>query len=415
MAAMTGTIAGREQPSADSSGKLSLAGAALSLAAFSSSWTGVKIGPLSAVDVFLLAAFALALLEWIVGSRSLRLHGWMLLPTAGAVLLLTTDVVIRGRAAGPELVFLLQVFLGTTLLAILTWSEVERRPQRMLGLLRWWVVGIVLSAAVASLVDAKVISIRGFVQQQQADWRLSGLAFHPNSLALSVTVAMPVIVYLVVKKDTRFLARVFWLASFSLGVRALFLSDSRAGLAVGLTAAILALVIALWKSRARRMALPLAILAGIALFGWALPAVTANTRLAQGAGNLSDIARDGFNTDALHAFAANPIFGGGVSAETGVAVPLQLLSAGGLLLAACYYVFMFRPLPLLLHRTNPFLPYALLTLTATFVFSFSNPGVADRSVFWPVLLAAGAAAVARLTPTVGLPPTAARQPASRVA
>jgi hypothetical protein len=133
--------------------------------------------------------------------------------------------------------------------------------------------------------------------------------------------------------------------------------------------------------------LPLTILVGIAV-AFFLPPLLADTRLARGAED-SDAGRVLINDAAMQWFYQNPVFGGGYEVMHGVAVPIMVLSGGGLILAIGFYLFLLRPVPVLFSgRSQTIAQMGMLSLAAFLAFGFLNPVWMERITFWPAIIAA---------------------------
>lgn len=216
--------------------------------------------------------------------------------------------------------------------------------------------------------------------------RLSGLTSHPNSLAFSLTLALPVVFYFLGSASS-FWGKLTWMLSGGVLVWALALTGSRAGLLVGIPIIVISFVSLLWSSRARLLVIPILIIGGI-LLAWWLPQALESTRLIQGALD-SDSGRVSYNSDAWRVFADNPVLGGGFANMRGVSVPLMVLSAGGIVLFVAYYAFAFRSLPVLWRARSTLLARTgAFTLIAFIGFGALNPVWMERATYWPTLIAA---------------------------
>jgi hypothetical protein len=356
---------------------------ALSAAAFTSSWSAVSIYGVNVVDWLLAAAAVLALCARIAQRRPLYISHWMLAPFVAALVVEATAI-ISGRSLSFNGVMVLRVLLATTVIAVLVQAFAIANPrEKLVRLFGWWAAGIACSALAAALVAGGLISLQGILVQSTGE-RLSGLAAHPNGLAFSLTIAFPVVVYFI--RTQRRGPALLWVVALGLDLGALFLSDSRSGLIVGAVSLSLAILLAINSPRARVLVAPVLLLAGT-IAVTSLPTLLAGSRLITGAPQ-SDEARSLINSRALEQFLENPLLGGGFDALGGVAVPLQVVSTGGVALILGYYLFVLRPLaPLWRARGDALATTALLTLLMLLLFSFSNPVILERAAFWPGLIA----------------------------
>jgi hypothetical protein len=366
-----------------------LSGGLLSLAAFSSSWTAATIGGFNIVDYALAAAIVLALLAWVLKERTIIISFWMLMPTLGAILIAAADVFLN-RGLSLQTIEIARLFISTTLIAIFARSEAEVGGlARTIRVVKWWAAGIVVNGLVAVLVSLGVVTTAGVLNQPTGD-RLSGLSSHPNSIAFSISICLPVLVYLISQGSATRRQRFLWLIGLGVSIVGLLLANSRAGLIVGLVALALAALIALSQGKLRRLTLPLVILLGVVVWLFVIPALL-GTRLGAGAGDLSNVGRVVFNEEALNEFLNSPVWGAGFDAQAGVSVPLQVLSAGGLLFAIAYYGFILAPVTrLLANRKSLLARYSIVVVIAILGFSLLNPVFSERATFWvPLMFAAG--------------------------
>lgn len=355
----------------------------LCVAALSSSWSAVSMGGVNVVDWLLSGSLLLTLIARIAHRRPVYISFWMIIPFFGAIVI-ETLAVISGRSDAFASVMVLRVLLATTLVAVLIQTLAIANTRKLLiDLLAWWAVGITLSSATAALVASGAISLQGVLTQATGE-RLSGLAAHPNGLAFSITIVFPALIYFLRSATAK--VKLLWLVALVINLGALFLSDSRSGLLVGATSLGLSIVLAIRSTRGRVLAAPVLLLAG-SLAVVQLPALLAGSRLLTGA-PLSDAARSSINSTALQEFFDNPVLGGGFEALGGVAVPLQLISTGGIVLLLGYYTYVLRPVPALWRRRGDHLATTgLLSLAMLVAFGLSNPVILERAAFWPALIA----------------------------
>jgi len=362
-----------------------LANGMIYLSAFTSSWTAVAFGGYNVVDYLLAATVVATLVVRVTVGRRVFIDLWMVLPSITALIITAYAAIVAGAASG-EAESLVRVIVSTAVVAILLTSMGAASgviPLRRT--LAWWAAGVSFNAIASGAVSLGLVNFAGLLVQPTG-YRISGLSSHPNSIAFSIAMAVPALVYLLT--TTRGSTRVmWWLANIAACGWGLLLSDSRSGLLVSIPALGIALILAIAHSRLRLMILPLLLLGGTAIAVY-LPSALAETRLAQGAAD-SDSGRVLYNDNALEVFFRNPIFGGGFAEQAGVAVPLMVISAGGAILFVGYYAFVLRPLPPLWRaRTDRIAQTGLLTIVVFVAFGFLNPVFAERAAFWPAIIAA---------------------------
>lgn len=355
------------------------------LSAFTSSWTAVALGSYNVVDYLLAASVVVMLLARLTRGRRIFIDLWMVLPTVAALIVTAVAAIIGGDASG-ETESLVRIIVSTAIVAILLTSlGVESGRVALRRALAWWAAGVSVNSLASGAVTLGLVNFTG-VLVQPTGYRLSGLSSHPNSIAFSIAMAAPVLIYLLT--TTTGARRVlWWLLNIAVCGWGLFLADSRSGLLMTIPAMGLALVLALAHSRLKLLILPLLIFGGTAVV-LLLPGALAETRLVQGAAD-SDSGRLLFNDDALTVFLRDPIFGGGFNEQAGVAVPLMVLSAGGILLLVGYYAFVLRPVPLLWRsKADRIAQTGILSVVVFIGFGFLNPVFAERATFWPAIIAA---------------------------
>jgi hypothetical protein len=350
-------------------------------AAFSSSWTGATFGGFNVVDYALGVTVVLLVATAFFHRRSLEVRGWMLVPLVAAAVVSAWNTIVKD--APFDAVMLLRIFLTMFAVAMIVLSFQSWFGSGYLRrLLKVWVAGIAFNGLTALAVSFGVVSFAGILTQATGE-RLSGLASHPNSLAFSVSLAIAPCLFLIARER----GRILWVLCLVLILWGGLLSESRAALLVGLPAFGLGTIVSIARSRLRSIAWPVLILAAVGAW-FAVPLVLADSRLADGAGALSDAGRSTLNESALNLLLRNPLTGAGFESQAGVSVPLTVLTAGGILFAIGYYAFVFSPVPALWrHRRSPIAPYALITVAALISFGFFNPVFMERATYWPILIA----------------------------
>lgn len=336
------------------------------------------------MDYLLLAAAVALVVSWVCRRRRVFISTWMLAPVFASVVVTAFSAVIAGDSSSPA-TDLVRVMMSTTVVAVLLTSvaDTSGRPalRQVLG---WWAAGVAVSSLASGGVSLGVLNFSGLLVQPTG-LRLSGLSSHPNSIAFSVTMALPVVLYLASSAKSRLLA-LCWVAAFGVSIWGLVLADSRSGLLVAIPSVAVALVLSLVQSRLRLLAAPILVVAGV-LAAAVVPDAVSETRLIQGSAQ-SDAGRVVYNDDALRTFAESPIFGGGFAAQSGVAVPLMVLSAGGFVLAIGYYLFVMYPLPAMWRsRRDRMAQTGILSVMVFLAFGLLNPVFAERATFWPALVA----------------------------
>ncbi|WP_106214999.1 O-antigen ligase family protein [Glaciihabitans tibetensis] len=358
-------------------------------AALTSSWTGVRYAEVGLSDVLLALALLVFLVQSGLGFRRLRIPLWYFAPPLIALVVLGVGTIFLGSdGAADGLTFVLRLFLSMTVVATLVSSEGDTfGANQTVRVLRFWAFGVAL-AGLAAITDLVGLTDFSVVISRSTGERATGLAFHPNSLAFSLTLAIPVLGYLVSRSHTK-LGALLWLGVVVVCAVSLYLADSRAGLVVGYCALIATGLILINSTRSRWALAPVGLLSIPAYILFVAPFLS-TTRLSGDAGTAqSNAGRTEFANEAFRSFAANPLVGSGFGGGAGVAVPLVLASSGGIALILAYYVFIARVAKTIASgERGPARSLFLLSALSVLVFGFLNNGVSERFIFWPILIAA---------------------------
>ena len=364
----------------------------ISFSALVSSWTGLAVQGINVADVALALTVLAVVASWVFRRRKLHIKFWMIAPLIGVLIATAFSVIGLGQPIGSSGDFAVRAFLSMTIVAIAVLSERDSYGlQRMRELLGWWAAGVALSASAAVLSNAGLVDLTNIVDAPLAGARAVGLAFHPNSLAFSLVIAVPVQMFIFV---TAVRQRAKWAAliGFALCIAALVAADSRSGLGIGLVVGVLSIAAALRIGRARWLSLPIALLGLVAIAVWVLP-LLGQTRLGVGAGSASDVVRAEYNGRAWRTISEHPFLGTGVTGMEGVSIPLNLLTVGGFVFAALYYTFVFAgSAPIWRSYPSATFIYGGFVLASILGFGINGNGAFERATFWPLLLIAGIAA-----------------------
>ncbi len=285
---------------------------------------------------------------------------------------------------------------------LILWSVIDDW-KAILAVAYAWVAGIALSALVGVLAHHG-IQLPGlndpFANWYWGGFRISGLAFHPNLLALCLAMALPISVAYAVG-STRVSVRALFAGLTLMFLYALDLTGSRAALG----AAIVVLPPILWVSLWRKdvvTRLTILILAGAGV-GLTLLLLTA-TGTIDGAGAFdrlfggedtshSDWKRGIARDEAIRDFLAHPVLGAGyVHIRDAHNFFLQFLQSGGvvgLIGYLCYLVLLARVIYLCRGRYDS-VPARLLVIgliggVATWLLvGFYQNAVIERAVYVPI-------------------------------
>jgi len=392
--------------------RLSLTSLIIWAAVLTSPWTGVKVAGLNVCDLLIVLAFVPLTLDALARKRVVLLRWWMFMPTLGALFILGIDVIIRNLSLGQQLessgnvsgstaagdtgggaIFVARIALATLAIAILVASEVATYgSQRGVTLLRAWTLGISVSAFATITDTYGLTNVAEYTFHQVSDFRAFGLAFHPNSLAQTIALGLPLMLLFAVRSE-RLILKLFWIAGIIAGLSSLLLANSRGGLAVGFIGLIVSVLLLIQRTKARRWGPPLILLAAIPLY-FAATWLVDNTRLGgSGGANLSDVGRSAYIDQGLKLFSESPIVGVGLGLGSGVSVPVLVMSSGGILFLLFYYLFIFVGWKdLFLNAKDLFYALCFVSVTALIVIGFLNNSVNERYDF--VVVAVCAAMIA---------------------
>lgn len=268
-------------------------------------------------------------------------------------------------------------------------------PKALLRIAYAFAVGVSISAAVgmSDLLGVTHISL-SLTHLPSVGGRAPGLTLHPNFLAMTCILALPIMLWQLVSADkrTRFIAALF-IVALLLG---LYASGSRAGFAVGPGAALLSVII---MPRYRKY-VPSVVLgvAGIAALLFVLKPSLGHSLLQSfrlggdtGSAQGSDQARAIIFSQGVDDFKHSPIDGVGLQvAEEAHNVYLQALAAGGVILLAGYLIFIFSGTYTVV-KAMKFEPLAyplFVSTVAGALFAVVQAALTDRIAYVPLALIA---------------------------
>ena len=394
----------------------------LTLGLVSISWNAVRVGPFEPGDLLLLAAAVVLSFDALRRRRApwmpvLMLGGAALIAASGLLTALAppSPSALDGRTTFPDpyVIYGLHtlasdgnlVALGKFLVALVLLPLVVQLMEPSAGELRLfagaWAVSALVSASVA-ILDASGFthisaSLLGYVT---GGGRQAGLSIQPNHLAVALTIATPVILSWI--RGTSPTLRILSLPALVVLAAGVLLTSSRGGFVALLAAAGLTIVLvpALRPSpRLLAVVLPLGGLAVLGLGATLLPELAAQSRLANGLGDLSDAQRAVLQAQAIADFVTSPFHGIGFNhVDEAHQVFLQLLAAGGvigLIGYAMYWAGVVRA-GVFARGIEPNIASMLLVSTICFLaLNLVENQVTDRYLYVPAALIVGAAALRR--------------------
>jgi hypothetical protein len=268
-------------------------------------------------------------------------------------------------------------------------------PKYLLRAAYAFAVGTAISSAIAmgDLLGATHLSL-SITHIPAVGGRAPGLTLHPNFLAMTCVLSLPVMLYQLIGTTlrTRLLALAF-IVALLLG---LYASGSRAGAAVGPATGLLAVIM---MPRYRKYLPSIILLTGgvaAALFvlkpslGHSLLQAVrlgGDTGSAQG----SDAARQIIFTQGVNDFQHSPIDGVGLQvAEEAHNVYLQALAAGGVILLAGYLIFILSGLVTVVRnfKVEPLAYPLFVSALGGAIFAIVQAALTDRLAYVPLALIA---------------------------
>ena len=323
-------------------------------------WNGLRLGGGAVANAFMVLAFASVIAYVAIERRKVPLPGWLFLAGVGfaltamvtlvfppsSELLNATMLELRNVAneAGligelyqrSDLATLMKVELALVLIPVML-AIVGSTPARIARLIDMFVI----SAAICAWVG--VVDYAGFhiAPTEIQGTRSSGLTIHPNYLALTCAIAIP-LAFLWINRPGRWRqAGVIAVAILLAGV---FATGSRAGTVAAVLAVIASSAFLPRLRRALPIILPVAGMGMVAVLmltdvgGQVIDQVRlgSNNYTAQG----SDLVRDRAYDLAFDQFTARPISGVGLNViQDAHNIYMQLLAAGGVIAMASFLVF----------------------------------------------------------------------------
>jgi hypothetical protein len=262
------------------------------LAALTASWSGVRVGAFNVSDAFVVVGLVLIPFSAATKDGRSTLRAWMVLPAFAALVLAARDVILFGRNfATPGVAeaglssgqMLARVVLSTICVAVLCIVVVGRHEADGRKILLGWLIGVLLSSAF-SLVQGFGLLPESFVLEQvNGTGRFAGLSSHPNALAQTIVLALPLAFYELRTHSGR--GRLVAVLALGLLFAAVFQTGSRAGLLIGFVVATASALISASRAQVMRWVLPMVILATALaiLYG---PALIGTTRFTASAGTI---------------------------------------------------------------------------------------------------------------------------------
>lgn len=372
-------------------------------AAFTSTWSGVKLLGVNATDYFLVAAVFFVLVAGAVKRRRLPIYAWAVLPPATLLLVALVGSIVRGdplaskratnqwvvgtalaaeQSGALPLVARMSLSLTAVVIIVAGFCVILGGGERFVRRAIYaWAMGAATSGLYALLESFGLINLP-FLYRIMSETRVAGLASHPNSLGQTLTLVLPVLIYMLGK--TRGMTRITAAVAVPISASAILLTGSRAALLCGTVVVIS--VAAYYVYATKRI--PIWFLVGgpailVALLV-AVPLTLEASRFVDESGVASNLARTASLERAVNDFLSSPLFGLGIGGPAPTMVPLTILVYGGLFYFAVFYGALMYPL-FARPRTLPglFVPTLVIASVSVLGYGLLNNAFVDRYLYWP--------------------------------
>lgn len=303
-----------------------------------------------------------------------------------------------------DLIFLMQLMTALVLVPAVVAFAGQGYRHTVIVLMWAWILGNLFSTAVG-ISSHRGHSFFGFMDpwalNMWTDYRISGLAVHPNMYAMFVTMSVPVVLTRIIISRVMF-ERVLALIVLPFLLYGIKLSGSRAALAALLMiGAIFSGMFAYYSPRPKMAMVQIVIAGAILVFTYLAldtgKTTDATSRLFSGTGTgVSDATRSDIRTKAWADFQDSPIYGIGLqNIRAAHNIYLQILQSSGVIGFvgfALYLFILFRiaQLGLRAARTDRPLSWTYLSLICailTWLLAGSNQNaIVERGVSIPIAL-----------------------------
>ncbi len=337
---------------------------AVGLAILAITWNGFRLAGGAVANAFLVPAFLLVAARTVLLRRPVPLPPWMFIAAIGFALAALLNLIfppspstlndilvhyrtipqVTGTAQPvvlvnrPDLLALFQFETGVIVIPLLI-AMVASSAHRVRRLLDVFVLSAAINAAVG-IVDFAGIHIAPIVY---GTGRSSGLTVHPNYLALTCTIAIP-LAMLWIGRGGHW--RTAGYASTGLLLAGAYASGSRAGAVTAILGVIVTMIAIPRLRTGLGFTVPVVGMVLLGLFYFAGDEILQQIRLTGDVGTAvntagSDTQRSQLAHLALHQFSARPIQGVGFSVIADAhSIYLQLLAAGGIITFVSYFVYL---------------------------------------------------------------------------
>jgi O-antigen ligase len=349
------------RPDASDNGIDRLAYFAVCVSVLAITWNGLRFGGGAVANAFLVPAFAMAAVRTVVLRKPVLVPPWMLAAGIGFVLAfllnlifppdssLMNDILVHYRTIPQigqplvlvdrsDLLALIQFEIGLIVIPVLIASvaTTTRRISRLLDVL-------VVSAGVNAFVG--LIDWAGFHISpiQVGAGRTAGLTVHPNYLALTCTIAIP-LALLWIGRAGRWRTAGFGMTGLLLA--GAYVSGSRAGAVTAILGVLATMAVVPRLRPALGFTLPVAGMVLVAIAFFAGDQILHQVRLGNDVGTAvnttgSDTQRSQLADLATHQFESRPVQGVGFNVIADAHdIYLQLLAAGGVIAMLSFLTYL---------------------------------------------------------------------------
>jgi O-antigen ligase len=323
-------------------------------------WNGLRFGGGAVANAFLVPAFAMVAVRTVVLRKPIPLPPWMFAAAIGFVIAallnlifppsssLMNDILVHYRtipqvgqplvlAPRNDMLTLAQFEIGVIVLPILI-ASVADTPRRIERLLDVFVFGAAINAFIG-LIDWAGFHISPI---QAGVGRSAGLTVHPNYLALTCTIAIPLALLWIGRGGNW---RKVGFAATGLLLIGAYVSGSRAGAVTAVLGLVATMIVVPRLRPGLGFTVPAAGLVLLALFFFAGNQILQQIRLSNDVSTAvnttgSDSQRSQLKDLAINQFESRPVQGVGFSVIADAhSIYLQLLAAGGVIAFLSFLIY----------------------------------------------------------------------------
>jgi hypothetical protein len=381
------------------------------MGSFTATWGGIRLGAVQVADVFLLFTLLIVAMMVVFGNLRFHIPAWLWAPVAALLLCVTVlsfnpipDSFLgpRWTPADVTLDSVVQSALWTIALvgvpiAAIACSKLESRAPKWI--VAWFLAGVAFSSLIALTDLTGLTNISRSLEGYESNTlRQTGLSGHPNALGIVCVIAAPFAVHFISASRRRWMP----CAAFVLLCGGVLASGSRGAQAFFMAAVFTAALFSPSKKKVLGW-LATTVIATVILGGFLILEKLGPNALDElvrfrgtGASSSSDAYRTFLTKQALTDFENYPSFGVGIKhiAEAHN-IYLQIISAGGIVLAAGMFAYWYgalRAAGLAMRRGEPLGSVLLVSIISWLAVGVIENQLTDRLLYYTVGCVAALAA-----------------------